>query len=291
MIEINRSSNVISLPTPWWSNGGGFFGSKYIEGDDSVEGYLPGKVERLKERTEREVDGIIKLLHLKKEEKILDVPCGYGRHTIELLFRGYSAMGLDINQTHISEAEKRLHLRYKGTNQNTPFKPATYQYFGIGDMRKVVSRKSLIESCNAIINMFYSFGFFEDEKDNEKVMEEFFKTLKSNGQLLIHSDVSPEIISSGKYRFDETRSLTSGKKLHIREEYNPQTKRINGTWTIIGENKHQEKLTPYSVRIYSVQEFEKMAKRKGFRDVRFFGSFEGEKFTKESKELIMIAKK
>jgi len=45
------------------------------------------------------------------------------------------------------------------------------------------------------------------------------------------------------------------------------------------------------VRIYSQKEFEEMAKNCGFKETRFYGSFEGEEFNPDSKEMILVAKK
>ncbi len=216
------------------------------------------------------------------------MPCGYGRHTIELIIRGYVPKGIDINAIHIAEAEKRLYLEAKKRNKNPHFEPTCWGYFGMGDMRDMIDQR---EVYHAIINMFYSFGFFETDKENEQVMDEFFKSLKPHGQLLLHTDVSPEILASGRYKFEEVRNLTSEKKLYILEEYNSQTKRMNGSWSIIQTDGKEERLTPYSVRIYSREEFEDMAKNIGFRETKFYGSFEGEEFSKDSKELIMVARK
>ncbi|MEK6893819.1 MAG: class I SAM-dependent methyltransferase [Nanoarchaeota archaeon] len=285
---------------PWWSNKGGFFGIRYLEGDDSLEGYIPGKSETLEERTKREVDGVIKLLNLKKEDHILDMPCGYGRHTIELIIRGFRPKGEDINESLVYEAENRLCLEAKKRNPNPNFEPACWGYFGIEDMRHITDNPISLQAqrsgfspeiYNAIINMFYSFGFFETDEENEKVMKEFFKSLKPNGKLLIHTDVSPEIIKSGAYKFNETRNLKSGKRLIINEAYISENKRMNGSWTLIDKNGFQEQLTPYSVRIYTKEEFEEMAKITGFKETRFYGSFEGEEFSKNSREMIMVARK
>src|SRR3989344_3455024 len=95
-------------PSEWWDNDGGFFGSQYMQGDDSITGYLPGKYESLEERTQREVNGTVRLLHFNGGESIIDVPCGYGRHSIELAKRGYKVDGYDLNQEHLIEASKRM---------------------------------------------------------------------------------------------------------------------------------------------------------------------------------------
>lgn len=280
-----ETSSKIENRTEWWEDSGGFFGQQYMLGDDSIEGYLPGKRESLEERTRREVDGIVKLLKLRGNEYILDVPCGYGRHSIELARKGYMVEGFDINQEHIKGAQKRvfeIFSEMKGC-PNIPI-------FSFVDMRDL--DKFEYVCVDVVVNMFYSFGFFETDEENESVMRGFYKQLKDGGRLLLHTDVSPEMIMQGKnYRLNEQRNLGNGKKLRIDETYCPKTKRINGTWTITNGDGITNRLTPYSVRIYSEKEFRDLAKRCGFRDVNIYGSFNGENFAPDSKEMIIVAKK
>src|SRR3989344_6470670 len=269
----------------WWSNTGGFFGSKYIEGDQSLEGYIPGRLESLEQRTKREVEGIVKMLDLKVNSRILDCPCGYGRHSIALAEMGMEVFGVDINDTHLKLAERESNRKFNPSGR--AYWKSSMPVFMIGDMRNL----PFVGEVNSVINMFYSFGFFETEEENEKVMKEFYKTLLPEGQLLLHTDVSPEIIDSGKYRFNETRTLENGKRLRISEAYDSNAKRINGSWTILSKSGRLSKLTPYSVRIYSMNELEELARKTGFIETRFYSSFNGDLFTKDSKELIMISKK
>jgi 2-polyprenyl-3-methyl-5-hydroxy-6-metoxy-1,4-benzoquinol methylase len=48
------------------------------------------------ENTEQQVDFIIKTLNLSGEERILDLACGYGRHSLSFARKGYSVVGVDI---------------------------------------------------------------------------------------------------------------------------------------------------------------------------------------------------
>jgi len=257
----------------WWSNEGGFFGKGYIEGDNSLEGFIPNRKERLYERTKREVDGVIFLTKLKTGV-ILDLPCGYGRHSTELANRGFEVVGMDINEEHLTISKKNA------KNKNVSFLNK--------DMRNI--GKENYNKFDLVINMFYSFGFFENEKDNENSMKEFYNSLKKGGKLVLHTDVSPELIEHGNYQFNEERNLINNKKLIIQEKYDSKTHRINGSWLIVSKNG-QHKLTPYSVRIYTKSEFETLAKKVGFKNIVFYGSFNGDKFNHNSSELIMIAEK
>ncbi len=88
----------------WWSEEYSFFGKHYLEGDNSKEGYLTGQKQTLEQRTQAEAEGIIRLLDLKGEEKILDVPSGYGRYSIALAKKGFNVTGVELNAVHLSEA-------------------------------------------------------------------------------------------------------------------------------------------------------------------------------------------
>ena len=50
------------------------------------------------ENTENEVNFIIKTLRLTGTEKILDLACGFGRHSLALAHRGFSVVGVDITK-------------------------------------------------------------------------------------------------------------------------------------------------------------------------------------------------
>lgn len=261
----------------WWMNEGGFFGQRYIEGDDSVEGYLPDKKENLKDRTERESEGVINLLKLPIGSSILDVPCGYGRHSIYLAKKGFQVTGIDINEEHL----KKAIISANNEKVDVSFKKEDMKFLG----------KEHVSKYDSLINIFYSFGFFTEE-ENIQTMKGFYNSLKNGGKMLIHTDVSPEMISNKTTQTDIIRKLPNGNKLVIIEHFNSKNKRMQGSWEItdnIGSPIH--KRAYYSVRIYSKEEFEQMAKKVGFKEVKIYGSFQGEEFNEKSKEMIIVAQK
>jgi SAM-dependent methyltransferase len=271
----------------WWEDKGGFFGSSYMEGDDSLTGYLPDRKETLEERTKREIDGIISLVNPGRW--ILDVPCGYGRHSIELAKRGYNVLGVDLNGEHLKKANAEKEINKYIIERNNG--ACGFYRADIRDLRKSGHNKNYW-SYDTIINMFYSFGFFKDEKEDRNVMKGLYSVLSPGGELLIHTDISPEmILKGGNYKMSEHRELRSGRTLYIEERYDPVTKRMNGSWTIYGKNRRKEKLTPYSVRIYSSDEFRSMAIDSGFLEVNIYGSFDGRPFTPDCGEMIVVARR
>lgn len=260
----------------WWENEGGYYGNRYMEADDSSAA-LPGQRSNLFERTQLEIDGIIRLSDIKKKSSILDVPCGYGRHSIGLSTKGYQLVGVDLNKEHVKEAKKNA----EDEGQTLTFLE--------GNMRKL--NASLYDRFDLVINMFYSFGYFEDEEDNIQTMGEFYRAIKTEGTLFLHIGVRPELDAQGQSYFNETRKLKNGKSLLVERNYDPTSKRIIGSWTIISSDGIEDKLTPYSVRTYSSDELRKMAIKEGFNDIKFYGGFKGEDFSKQSRQMIMVARK
>jgi SAM-dependent methyltransferase len=257
----------------WWQEEAGFFGDFYREGDNSKQGYLIESKQTLEERTKIEVGGVLKLLQIPERSKILDCPCGYGRHSIELAERGYNITGIDINLEHLRIAIQNMRSQIR----NLDFKK--------GNMLDL----NYNPNFDAVINMFYSFGFFETDEENFRVLENFYKALKPGGKFLMHTDVNIPRIINGKYREDETRELVSGGSLRIIDKYNPEKKRIDGSWIIEKNGNVEQK--DYSVRVYTKEEFEKMCLLAGFSSVVTYSNWNGEEYSEKSEDMIVVAMK
>src|SRR5437879_6960353 len=78
----------------WWRT---WFGPGYLALYDAF----------LAERTPVEVDQIEALLQLRPPRRILDLPCGQGRHAIELARRGSRVTGVDLSPYMLGIAKQR----------------------------------------------------------------------------------------------------------------------------------------------------------------------------------------
>ena len=244
-----------------------------MEGDTSEEGYLIEKKQSLDDRTKAEVDGVIKLLFLEFGLTILDCPCGYGRHSIELARQGYRVTGSDINSVHLEKA----------------IKDAQENSVDVTFNKESMLNLAYASEFDAVINMFYSFGFFDTDEENEKVLMNFFKALKPGGKFLMHTDVNVPRILSDKYKTHEERKLKSGKVLRVIDSYDQKTKRINGAW-IIKNNGNDEKKN-YSVRVYTKEEFESLCFKVGFSSVVTYSDWKGNKYSEDAEDMIVVATK
>lgn len=123
------------------------------------------------ERDRREVARAMEILGLPSGSRVLDVPCGQGRHAHLLAEAGFDVDGLDYSPHLLDRA------RARGTAR-------TLRYTR-GDMRQLPARWTA--RFDAVLNLFTSFGFFVDPNDDARVIAEFARVLRPDGALLFHA--------------------------------------------------------------------------------------------------------
>ncbi|WP_334057923.1 class I SAM-dependent DNA methyltransferase [Polaribacter sp. P097] len=104
---------------------------------------------------------ITEFLALPKTTHILDLPCGKGRHSVYLNSLGYKVTGGDLAENSIAKAK---------VFENDTLK------FKVHDMREPFNN-----SYDAIFNLFTSFGYFEDDKEDLLILENIKNGLKNKG--------------------------------------------------------------------------------------------------------------
>ncbi len=210
------------------------------------------------------MENIVHYLNLPEDAKILDLACGKGRHSIYLNEMGFDVTGADLSENSIAEAKKfendKLH-------------------FEVHDMREKCTKK-----YDAILNLFTSFGYFENEEDN-------FKTLKS-----IHDSLSEYgfavIDFMNVYTVIENLVPTEIKTVEGIDFY-IKRKVENGfiLKEIAFEDKGQKFHFTEKVRALTLEDFEKMMEEAGIYLLDTFGDYKLKKFhKKESDRLIMLFK-
>ena len=107
------------------------------------------------------MQNITAFLNLKKGAHIADLPCGKGRHSIYLNSLGYKVTGGDLSENSILHAKQ-----FENESLN----------FEVCDMRDPIDH-----SYDAIFNLFTSFGYFEDDKDDIMVLNNIKKGLNKDG--------------------------------------------------------------------------------------------------------------
>jgi 2-polyprenyl-3-methyl-5-hydroxy-6-metoxy-1,4-benzoquinol methylase len=131
-----------------------------------------GHFEERLAQTPREIASLISYLKEQgfQPERVLDLNCGIGRHSIALAKRGIRVLGTDISPHYIEIAEsKALEDKVAGTAG-----------FKVADMRRIASTLAEEPLFDGIVCLWTSFGFYDD-KTNENILRDCRKLVKPGG--------------------------------------------------------------------------------------------------------------
>jgi SAM-dependent methyltransferase len=212
------------------------------------------------------IDNIIKLLNIPPNSRIMDCGCGKGRHSFYLNEKGFDVTGLDISEPNIMESKK---------------KEKNNLAFFTHDMRNLFR----INYYDVALSLFTSFGYFDKDSENNKVIKSTSGALKTNGWFVLDfMNVEKEAQNLPPEEKTEIDGATFNIKRSIRN--NCIVKEIH-----IADNS----------KIFSFRENVKAYKRKDLEDffiknklevVYLFGNYDLDPFNESTSErLILIGKK
>jgi D-alanine-D-alanine ligase len=121
--------------------------------------------------TAHEVDTIIRILQLQPDDRILDLCCGQGRHSLELARRGFRSID-SLDRSHYLIQRAKAAARKEGL-------PVRFRE---GDARKLPYGP---DTFDVVLLLGNSFGYFETLQDDLQVLREIFRVLKPWGRVLI----------------------------------------------------------------------------------------------------------
>ena len=130
------------------------------------EDYLKLYSHRSMEEAEKQVEFIRRVVGCKGTEQVLDLACGTGRHSIAFGLAGYHVTGIDLSEVLIEKAQKRL-KEHQGL----------HVAFHIADLFSLPD----IGTFDLVVNLFTSFGYFDDDQKNQQVFFVVNERLNSDG--------------------------------------------------------------------------------------------------------------
>ena len=224
------------------------------------------------EQTLREVNFIKASLEPPEGGEILDVACGYGRHSIELAQRGLKITGIDLSLPLLIRAADESQRRALSVN------------FVHADMREMSFDNQFDGACC----MMTSFGYF-DEETNLKVAQGIFKALKPGGRLLIDAINRDYVVADLP-----TRVWWEGDGCVVLEEvdFSFNTSRISVRRSVVFQDGRQIE-QDISIRAYSLHELGRLFRQAGFRVTEVSGSLatRGHFFGATSRNLLVLCEK
>lgn len=212
------------------------------------------------------IDALFEELKPKAEWHVLDLACGRGRHARYVHSKGVEVTGLDLAESNIEYASQFL---------------ANRLHFQVADMRKPFGSHRF----DLVLNLFTSFGYFENWDDNLEALRQIKASLKPGGLLvidflnlhLVRNELIPnEEVRVEGYHFNISRSIGKGKILKTIDLSEP-----DGT-----EHHYKEE-----VWALSLQEFEVLLRESELELLSVYGSYNLAKFEAQNSErLILLAR-
>ncbi|MDP8976989.1 MAG: class I SAM-dependent methyltransferase [Actinomycetota bacterium] len=210
----------------WWED---FFDESYVQ-IWTASGAFEG--------TDQEVDGLVQLLGLAPGAAILDVACGFGRIAGPLHQRGYRITGIDLSEPQLRLAEER--------NPGPTYLRA--------DMRRPPAGP-----FDAVLNVFSSFGYFDDPAQDAAALRAWRGVLRPGGALvmtLMHRD-----------RVAYLQAQPREVRGPVREE--GETDWVKGVRT--ATVTYRDTAKNFRVRLYTVTELVGLLRGAGFGQVAAYG--------------------
>jgi SAM-dependent methyltransferase len=202
---------------------------------------------------------------------LLDQACGPGRNAIAFAKAGFGVTGVDRTRFLLDKGRERA--RQAG---------ATVEWVE-QDMREF-SRPAAFDLA---LNVYTSFGYFDEAAENRRVLENVLTSLKPGGAF-VFEHVGKEILAS-KFQPTQADTLPDGSVLIQRRSVIDDWSRIDVEWILLEDGR----ASSFRIRhwIYSARELRDLLASVAFDDIALYGSFDGSPYGPKAQRLIAVARK
>jgi SAM-dependent methyltransferase len=222
-------------------------------------------------RNEGEADQAVALLldriDLSPDAAILDLACGPGRHLRALEARGFHPVGLDLSAPLLRRARRRAPgcrvLR--------------------GDMRRLPLRGG---SLHLVTSFFTSFGYFETEEEDRRVLAEIRRVLRPDGHFLLDFLNADAVRAS--LTPEDTREV-AGKTVVQARRLVEGGRRVEKEILIHAPGEPTPKRFRERVRLYGAGELETLLRAEGLEPRETMGDYQGGPPGPEAPRVIVLA--
>ena len=224
------------------------------------------------ENTEHQVNFIVNKLALKGNERILDLACGYGRHSIALARMGFSVTGVDITEAYIEDAKKTA----KELSLEVEFIHA--------DIRDVACR----DEFDVVLNLDDgAIGYLEDDDENLKIFDVISKALKTGGKHFMginNADYADRCFPSITCEIGEN-ALTIWQN-----DWDAKTRILtlgahNIRYGEIAQKPHFNMENAHPMRLYSLDELARIFQQRGMKIIASYSNYSDNESTDKEEVL------
>jgi SAM-dependent methyltransferase len=223
------------------------------------------------ERMEAAADEITRILELIDFEgrDVLDLCCGPGRHAVELASRGYNVTGVDrtrylLDKARRYAAERDVSVEWVRCDMREFKRPDTF---------------------DLVVNLYTSFGYFEDPSDDLTVLQAMAASLRPGGRLVIQMAGKEQIASI--YQPSSADTIEGAGILVQQREVLQSWSRLRNRWTVVQDGRATS--VEFEHTLYSAREITDLAEEAGFSAIDTFGDLDGGPYGPAAERLILSA--
>jgi len=202
---------------------------------------------------------------------VLDLCCGFGRISAELARRGFSVTGVDITETYLQAAREE----------------ASYENLNIEYVNADARKFTRPGFFDAAVNLYISFGYFSEQKDDFSLLRNVYESLKDGGCFIIET-LGKEIavrdfLPEGEW-FER-----GGYTVLTQYEALDSWALLKNRWILIKDEKRFEKT--FTQRLYAASELKAMLLEAGFSKVEIYGDWDESPYNHRAVKLIVVGRK
>jgi ubiquinone/menaquinone biosynthesis C-methylase UbiE len=235
--------------------------------------YLTLYLHRNDEEANRDVADIVRLIDPPRNEALLDLCCGAGRHLVAFRRAGFSHLtGLDLSEDLLAEARSRLDSE------------------SMSDIRLIQSDMRDIptsEAFRTIVSLFTSFGYFPSTEEDARVLCSAQRALLPGGTFLLDTLNRQRVISQ---LVPEEASSVGAMRIAVRRRITEDGLRVEKR-TLVTQPGAPETVYHESVRMYTKPEIESMLDAAGLTSPRFYGALDGRDYSETAPRMVFTAHK
>ncbi|MBL9030881.1 MAG: class I SAM-dependent methyltransferase [Phycisphaerae bacterium] len=224
--------------------------------------------EKMYQNAPLEAEQAIALAGLKPSDRVLDLPCGPGRHAVELAKRGMSVTGVDRTAAFLRRARDRA--------ASAGVAVELVQ----ADMREFTRPGEF----DAVLNLYTSFGYFRDPADDRRAARAMHDSLKPGGRLVM--DLMGREVLARQFRQRDWREH-EGTILLEERTLAPDWTWIDNRWLMLKGDQRRE--VSFWLRLYGAADLSALLHQVGFVVERVLGSLAGAAYDATATRLVVVA--
>jgi SAM-dependent methyltransferase len=214
---------------------------------------------------------MLEILALPDGARVLDCPCGQGRHAHLLAEVGFDVDALDYSADLLAVA------RARGTGRRLRYTR--------GDMRRLPARWT--GRFDAVLNLFTSFGFFAFPGDDARVIGEFARVLRPGGLLVWHGGSRDGVMA--RFLDRDWWKANDGTLIGHERSFDP----LSGVLTVrtswhgpagAGDREHR-------IRLYTASRLAELCAAAGLIVEQAYDGWRDRPLRRRSTEMVLVARK